>query len=388
MRVIARAGGVGMSAYGPRVRSCVTSFLPYMPGRSISEVKRRYGLTRVVKLASNENPLGPSPRAVAAAARAVSGASRYPVGDAHDLREALAGFHRVSMDEIIAGAGTDEIIEILGKTFLDPGDEIVVSRHAFCRYRMAGLLMGARVRTVPMTAFTHDLDRMRAAVTRRTKLLFIANTNNPTGTYVRVEAMKRFLRALPRRVLVILDEAYYEYAAGAPGYPDGVSLFRGGAAQCMVLRTFSKVYGLAGLRVGYGVGRKDVIACMDRIRPPFNVSAPAQAAARASLGDRSYVKQCLRAMVRERERLMVFLRQHGVPFVPSAANFLLVDARGLGTDGAGLFLALMRRGVIVREMGEYALPAWVRISIGTTAEMTVLMHALRGIARQKKRRIP
>ncbi|MBI3291735.1 MAG: histidinol-phosphate transaminase [Elusimicrobia bacterium] len=360
------------------VRPEVQRFQPYVPGRPIAEVKRQYRLRRVVKLASNENPLGPSRRAIGALSRVSKELHRYPEGTSGELREALARRVGLPPSQVIVGAGSDELIELVGKVFLRPEDEIVVSEHAFLRFKMAGDLMGCRVVSVPMRRFTHDLAAMSHAVTPRTKVLFVANPNNPTGTYVTAREVEALLAALPKSVLVVFDEAYYEYANSAKGYPDTIRLLKRGA-PVMVLRTFSKVYGLAGLRIGYGFAHPEIIATLDRIRPPFNVSSAAQAAAVASLADRRQVTRGRELVTQQRHKLCEALTRRGIRVVPSAANFLMLDVTP--RSGIGVFEAFLKRGIIVRAMEEYGFPHHIRVTIGLPAENRLFLKALDDILR-------
>lgn len=355
------------------LRPEVSRFQPYIPGRSMEEVKRTYGLKHVVKLASNENPLGPSRRAIAALRRVGQELHRYPEGTSGELREALARRVGLPPSQVIVGAGSDELIELIGKTFLRPEDEIIVSDHAFLRFKMAGNLMGCRVVSVPMRRFTHDLAAMGHAVTPRTKVLFIANPNNPTGTYVTAREVETLLAILPQSVLVVFDEAYYEYANSAKGYPDTIRLLKRGA-PVMVLRTFSKVYGLAGLRVGYGFAHPDLITALDRLRPPFNVNSAAQAAAAASLADQRQVTRGVQLVTRQRRQLCQALRRRGIRFIPSVANFVMVDVTP--RHGQGMFEAFLKRGVIIRAMDEYDFPHHIRVTIGLPEENRLFLHVL------------
>ncbi len=353
-------------------RKEVAAFEPYVPGRDMETVKQAYGLSRVVKLASNENPLGPSPRALAALKKTAGGLHRYPDGFSLGLRRKLAQKLKVSLAEVTVGAGSDELIEILAKAYLNPGDEIVVSEHAFLRYRMAGELMGAGVVTAPMVRLTHDLGAMAAAVTARTKLLFIANPNNPTGTYNTADELAAFLDALPPRVLPVIDEAYFEFARARRDYPSALAFFKAGR-PLILLRTFSKAYGLAGIRLGFAVGPAPVIAALERVRPPFNVSLPAQAAGGAALDDRDHLRRSVRLVAREKTLLERALKKAGVPFVRSATNFLLVQVSPLRGDA--VFEALLRRGVIVRAMNEYGFPEHIRVTVGRPEENKLFLAA-------------
>jgi histidinol-phosphate aminotransferase len=332
----------------------------------------------VIKLASNENPLGPSPRAVAALRRAAGEVFRYPDGFSTDLRSAVAKHVNFPVDQITLGAGSDEIIEILGKTYLNPGDDIVVSRHAFIRYKMAADLMGARTRSVPMRGFTHDLDAMARAVTRRTKLVFVANPNNPTGTYNTGREMEGFFKRLSAHVLPVFDEAYYEYARSRRDYRTALGWLKKGRTV-MVLRTFSKIHGLAGVRLGYGAGPKEVVACLERVRPPFNVSVPAQTAGLAALGDPDHPLRSANLVERERKRIETTLTAWGVKWVPSAANFLLIETAP--ARGRDVFDALLKKGVIVRAMDEYEFPHHVRVTVGRPIENNLFLQAFREVRR-------
>lgn len=362
------------SALQPRKE--VERFEPYLPGRSLEQVKKQYGLKKVVKLASNENPLGPSPAAAAALKKAADRMHRYPDGFSTDLRLAVAKHLGVKPSQVMLGAGSDELIELLGKAYLTPEDDIVVSEHAFVRYRMAGELMGARVTAVPMKDLKHDLRAMARAVTERTKFVFIANPNNPTGTYNTAGEMSEFLRELPAHVMPVVDEAYFEYARVKKDYPDAAALFKAGR-RLIVLRTFSKIHGLAGLRVGYGVGPESVVETLERVRPPFNVSLAAQAAAEAALKDKDQARRSLRMLSAEMPRLERALKDLRVDWVPSAANFLLVSVEP--QRGAEVFEALLKRGVIVRAVEEYGLPHHIRVTIGLPEENNMFIKAFREV---------
>ncbi|MFH1379579.1 MAG: histidinol-phosphate transaminase [bacterium] len=355
------------------VRSCVKKFKPYVPGKPIEELKRELKLKKTVKLASNENPLGPSGRAVTAMKKAASAVFLYPDGSSRELREALAKKHRVSVNQVILGSGTDEIIEIIGKTFFKQGDNIVVSKHAFIRYKMAGDLMQIKVKEVPMKNYTHDVERMRKAIDSKTVAVFIANPNNPTGTYIADKELLNFITHVPRRVLIVLDEAYFEYASIYADYPNGISLFLRGFSNIITLRTFSKIYSLAGARIGYGIGDRAVIDPMDRIRPPFNITRLSQAAAIASLRSNELVTQSLAMVSKGKQALYRELDKRLLPYVPSAGNFVLIKVPG---SGAAIFKKLLKKGVIIRAMDEYELPDFIRVTIGKPDEMRFFIRAL------------
>lgn len=354
----------------------VAGFEPYVPGRDMEHVKRQYGLKRVVKLASNENPLGPSPKAVAALKAVSAQWHRYPDGFSVQLRTALAGALGVKVSQVSVGAGSDELIELLAKAYLGPGDEMVVSDHAFLRYKMAGDLMGATVVTVPMNVMTHDLEAMAAAVTPKTKFVFIANPNNPTGTYNTRTELEEFLITLPAKVVAVVDEAYFEFARSLPDYPGALEFFKGGR-NLVVLRTFSKAYGLAGVRLGYAVGPEPLIQVVERVRPPFNVSLAAQAAGVAALTDKAHLARTVSLVAREKRKLETAFKKMNVPVVRSATNFLLIQVSPL--RGSAVFEALLRKGVIVRAMDEYGFPEHIRVTIGRPDENRLFLSAFQGV---------
>jgi histidinol-phosphate aminotransferase len=355
------------------VRKNVLDFQPYLPGKPIEEVKRELGLTRVDKLASNENPLGPSPRAVSAMKRFLNKVNLYPDGSGFYLKKVLAKKLKVKSENIILGSGTDEIIEIIGKTFLNPIDEIVVSEHAFIRYEMAAELMGCQVKKAPMKNFTHDLEAMKKAITRMTKIVFIANPNNPTGTYVTKEEVEKFMKGLPEDIMVVFDEAYREYVT-RKDYPETLPYVKQGR-MVIVLRTFSKIYGLAGLRIGYGTGKSGLIEFMERIRPPFNTNSLAQIAALASLSDETHLKRSRRLVNDERKYLEKNLEKMGIEFIPSVANHILLKVG----NGQNVFERLLKKGIIVRPMAEYDLPEFIRVTVGLPQQNRRFINALKEV---------
>jgi histidinol-phosphate aminotransferase len=359
-----------MPSFEDLSRKCIRKFSPYIPGKPIEEIKERFGLKDVFKLASNENPLGPSPKAREAIASCLAEIHRYPEGGSTRLRSALAKKVGVDAKCVIVGSGSDELIEILAKAFLEGKDNIVASEHAFIRYKMAGELMGIRVIEVPMTGFRHDLEAMARAVTPRTKIIFIANPNNPTGTYVSRDAFSRFIEGVSADKLVVIDEAYFEYARGYADYPDSLEFQKAGRKNIITLRTFSKIYGLAGLRTGYGIADPSVIAQMDRIRPPFNVTIPSQVACEAALEDTRHVEASVALNREVRSWLCEELDKKKVEYVPSAGNFVLVRT---AQPAAQVFDALLQRGIIVRPMAEYGFPNHLRVTIGTKAEMELFL---------------
>jgi histidinol-phosphate aminotransferase len=337
----------------------VHAYPVYAPGKPIEEVARELGLdpAGIIKLASNENAFGPSPLAVAAAKRAVEEGQLYPDGGCFELHRRLARFHALAPEQFVVGNGSNEIIELLGHVFLGPGDEVVMGRPEFVVYRLVTLLFGAKPVEVPLVDFHNDLGALARAVTPRTKLVIVSTPNNPTGTAVAEADLHAFVRSLPTTVICVVDEAYSDYAARPP---DIRPLIQEGR-NIIGLRTFSKVYGLASLRVGYGYSSAELASLLDRVRQPFNVNAIAQAAAVAALDDRPFAEACVRETRRGLRRLEAGCGELGLKFVPSEANFLLINVG----DGARVHEALLRRGVIIRPLRQYDLPAWIRVTAGT-----------------------
>jgi histidinol-phosphate aminotransferase len=344
------------------VNPAVLSQPVYEPGRPIEDVARELGLdpAGVIKLASNENPNGPSPRAVAAAVAALRQGELYPDGGCFALRQRLAVRHGLEASQFVVGNGSNEILELLGHVFLRPGDEVVMGNPAFVVYKLVTLLFGARPVEVPLKAWAHDLDAMAAAVTPRTKLVFVASPNNPTGGPNGEEELLAFARSLPEHVVFVFDEAYAEYLDNPP---DLRPLLREGR-KVICLRTFSKIFGLASLRVGYGYAGSAMTALLNRVRQPFNVNAIGQAAALAALDDVEFADRSARDNRSGLAQLEAGLRALGFETVPSAANFLLVKVG----DGARVFGELQKRGVIVRPVKPYGLPEWIRVTVGTAAQ--------------------
>jgi histidinol-phosphate aminotransferase len=343
---------------------------PYEGGKPIEELARELGITDAVKLASNENPLGPSPRALEAARRVLGDSNRYPDGAVFALRDKLAQKHGVGMDEILLGCGSNELLDLAVRTFCTPAQHIVFAEPAFVVYRIAALASGIPFTDVPLTAgLVHDLPAMAAAVKPETRLMFVANPNNPTGTHVGRAAVEKLLREVPPEVIIVMDEAYLEYA-DAPDYPDSLEL-RGLRERLLVCRTFSKIYGLAALRVGYAVGPRNLIDYMNRVRAPFNVNTMAQAAALAALDDRDHVQTAQALNQKERKRLTETLTARGLGVAPSQANFVLVDVK---RPARAVYDALLRQGVIVRPFA--SLPSSLRVTVGTERENDRFLAAL------------
>ncbi len=348
----------------------VCDLVAYEPGKPIGETARELGLKagEIVKLASNENPLGCSPAASEAMERALREVSIYPDGGAWRLREAIAGLHGLEMENVVVGNGSNEIIELLCHSFLNTGTALVAAEHAFVVYKLMATLFGAGYVEVPDPGFVHDLEAMAAAAGPDVRLVFVANPNNPTGTMVGQEELDRFVESLPEHAIAVFDEAYYEYPENPP---DTVKYVRDGRNVC-VLRTFSKAHGLAGLRVGYGLAPARVSGILQKARQPFNVNSIAQAGARAALGDPGHVAASREMNRAGMERLGREFAARGIETVPSRANFMLARVG----DGDAVFRDLLLEGVIVRAMRGYKLPEWVRVTIGLPEQLDRFLDAL------------
>ncbi len=345
----------------------------YQPGKPIEETARELGCdpAEIIKLASNENPLGPSPKAIASMRAALETAQLYPDGGAFYLRNALAQKLKIGAENLILGNGSNEIIELLAHAFLKPGDAILTSEHAFIAYKIIARVFGAETVEAQSKNFGHDLEAMLAEIDDKTEIIFIANPNNPTGTLLDQKTLTDFLDRVPSPLIVVLDEAYYEFVDDPP---DTLRYVREGR-NVVVLRTFSKIHGLASLRVGYGIARPELIEVMQKTRQPFNVSGVAQAGALAALGDEAHVRETRRVVDEGRAFFEKELRALELEFVPSAGNFLLVNVG----DGQKIFRALLHHKVIVRAMSGYELPQWVRITTGTMEQNKKCIAALREV---------
>jgi len=352
--------------------SFLASLPVYQPGRPIEEVARELGLDpdSIIKLASNENPLGPSRLALAAMRKAAADAQLYPDGNGFYLKQKLAAKLGVAPANLVLGNGSNEILELVGHALLGPGAEVVVSQYCFAVYPIVAALFGAKLVTAPAKDYGHDLDAMLGALTANTRIVFVTNPNNPTGTIASREALARFVNAVPENILVVLDEAYYEYVEEPL---DLLPEIRSGRKPNLLLaRTFSKVYGLAGLRIGYAIGDAKIIADLEKVRQPFNTNAIAQAGALAAIDDAAHVEKSRRINSRGLKLYARSFRKLGLEFVPSSANFILVRVG----DGARVFSEMQKLGVIVRPMGNYQLGEWVRISIGTPKQNARCLEAL------------
>lgn len=359
----------------------IRSIDPYVPGKPVEEVERELKI-RAVKLASNENPLGPSPLAVEAAQRALPDSNRYPDGGGFYLREKLSARHGVTMEQILLGMGSSELIDLAARALLNPEVEAVISEGSFPLYSISARGTGARLIEIPLREYAFDLEAMAAAITPATRLVYLANPNNPTGTMFTADELDRFLARVPQHVLVVLDEAYCDYVERSD-YSRSTEIVRQ-APNLLLLRTFSKVYGLAGIRIGYGFGPADLLAELNKLRTPFNTSSIAQAAALAALDDAEHVRRSVESNRAGLKQLASGLAALGVPFVPSVTNFLLVE---LGEDAKPVVDELLRHGVIVRPMGWMGFPNAIRVSVGTTEENQKFLAAL-GAVRAAARLAP
>jgi len=352
---------------------------PYRPGKPIEEVERELKI-RAVKLASNENPLGPSPLAMEAAKKALAESHRYPDGGGWYLREKIAARLGVAMEQVILGGGSNELIDLLARTLLRPGEEGLVSSGSFPTYYISIAASGAKLVTVPLRNYTNDLGALAAAITPRTKLIFLANPNNPTGTMFTAAEFEKFLARVPEHAVVAADEAYIDYVERAD-FPRSLDLLRAGSgAPVVVLRTFSKIYGLAGLRIGYGIGPAELIAELNKIRGAFNTSSVAQAAALAALDDAAHVRRSVESNRAGLAQLAEGFEKLGVNYVPSVTNFVLAE---LGMDPQPLVEELLRLGVIVRPMGWMGFPQAIRVSVGTREENSAFLTALERVLAAK-----
>ncbi len=350
---------------------------PTSPGKPIEEVQRELGLERVVKLASNEGPFPPLPAALEALARGASGLNRYPDGGFYALRRALAERHGVLPEHVAAGAGADGVILYLSLVALDPGDEVVCGWPSFPSYVLDALKLGATCRQVPLLDDRYDLDSILAAVTGRTKLVYICNPNNPTATMVTRQELDAYFARVPEHVLTVLDEAYFEYVE-EDDYPDGIEEYVKTGNRVVVLRTFSKIYGLAGLRVGYGIGPRDLVAAIRKVQNAFDLTQAAQDAALASLDDASELERRRRVNASGRVTIAQGLTEFGLRVARRpVGNFVFAD---VGKDAQPLFQSLLREGVIVRPLGGFGAPSAIRVTVGTMEENAFLLEALGRVA--------
>lgn len=360
------------------VKKQVLRIKPYKPGKPIEEVKRELGLKSAIKLASNENPFGPSKRVIKALKKALPGIHRYPDGGSYYLKEALSKKFRLKPGNFVLGNGSDELIVLCLKAFACESDEVIITRPTFLIYEIASSMENAVIVNVPMRNFRYDLNAIADKLTDKTKIVFIANPDNPIGTYVTKEELDRFLSKIGQSTIVFMDEAYYEFARRNKDYPDTLPLIE--KKNVIIARTFSKVYGMAGLRLGYAIGNRNLIGAMEKVREPFNVNSLAQAAGIAALKDDVYVKKVINQTDIGKRYLCESLRKLGYEFVPSATNFILINLKG---DSQAVYNKLLKKGIIVREMGGWGLHGFIRVTIGTMGENKKFIKALAGIKNVK-----
>ncbi|MDR1662871.1 MAG: histidinol-phosphate transaminase [Endomicrobium sp.] len=362
------------------IRKTCDGFKPYVSGKSINEIKRKYNLKAVIKLASNENSLGASKKAIKVLRDNFDKVFFYPDSSSFNLKQSLSKRYQLPVGNIFTAAGGDEIIELIAKLFFNPEDEVVISKYSFLRYAMAVQLMGSKSVVVSMSEdFKYDLQALAKACGKNTKAVFVTNPNNPTGTYNTKKEFSIFLKDLPLnkfgiKPIVILDEAYFEYASLEKDYPDGLDYLKDNI-NLVVFRTFSKIYGLAGLRVAYGFANEDIVDYIERTRPPFNVNLLAQIAASAAITDKDHVMHSQKLVAKERQYLYEEFEKIGVKYVKSVANFILFNSfLFMGKD---IFSKLLKEGVIIRDMDEYELPNWVRVTIGLHKENKLFIEKLK-----------
>ena len=357
----------------------VKGLTPYQPGKPIEELEREYGVTNIVKLASNENPLGPSPMAMVAIKKELHELARYPDGNGFLLKQALSEQLQISMPQITLGNGSNDVLELIARAFVTASNEVIFSQHAFAVYPIVTQAVNATAVVTPAKDWGHDLDAMANAVTENTRVIFIANPNNPTGTWLNGEALRNFVSQLPQHVIVVIDEAYFEYAIdkrlGAVGYPNAM-LWVADHPNLIVTRTFSKAYGLAALRVGYAVSHPDVADLLNRVRQPFNVNHLAIVAASVAMKDHEYLEQAIQLNADGMRQLVQGFDNMGLPYIPSVGNFVCVD---VGKAAANVYDALLREGVIVRPVANYQMPNHLRVTVGIPEENERFLQALKKV---------
>lgn len=368
-----------MTDFSKYASSGVLGLSPYQPGKPIDELKREYGVSNIIKLASNENPLGPSPRALEAMRAGLEGVWLYPDGNGFELKKRLAARHGVEMSQITLGNGSSDVLEFVLRVFVSRDDEVLFSEHSFALYPILTQAVGGSAVAAPAKNWGHDLDAMRSCITDRTRVIFIANPNNPTGTWLGATELEAFVKDVPAHTLVVVDEAYFDYAmepaTGAADYPDA-SAWVSRYPNLMVARTFSKSYGLAGLRVGYAVSHPQVADLMNRVRPPFNVNSVALAAAAAALDDEEHLRRSVRLNAEGLRQLTDGFTAMGLDFIPSVGNFISVD---VGRTASPLYEALLHEGVIVRPVANYGMPNHLRVTVGTKQENKRFLEALQKV---------
>ena len=352
-------------------KKTIFNIQPYVPGRPIEDVKRELGLKEVIKLASNENPYSPSPKVIKALTQEIKNVNRYPDGGCYELRKILAKDLKVNLKQLIFGNGSDEVIVLATRAFLSEGDEVVIAKPSFLIYELASKIEGSQIKEIPLKDFRYDLAKMKAAVTPKTRIIFLGNPDNPAGSYLTEHQVRDFLKDLSQDILVFIDEAYYEFVT-EKDYVDSIALLKS-YPNVIVTRTFSKMYGLAGLRIGYGVAREELIDVLNRIRDPFNVNALAQVAAVACLKDQNYYRKLAKKIQQQREFLYQSFDRLGVECVKSYTNFILIN---LKTDSRDMTQKLLKKGIIVRDMNGWGLKNFIRVTIGTEIENKKFLKAL------------
>ena len=352
----------------------ITELSPYQPGKPVEELERELGIADIIKLASNENPLGPSPVVTASISGQLAELARYPDGSAYQLKDKLQARLGIAPAMVTVGNGSNDVLELVARVFLGPGLESIVSEHSFVVYPLVTKSLGAELTVIPAIDFGQDLTATLAAISDRTRIVFIANPNNPTGTWVSKQSLLSFLDAVPEEVLVVLDEAYAEYVA-EPDYPNGLELV-GDYPNLIVTRTFSKAYGLAGLRMGYSVSHPDIADLMNRVRQPFNVNAMSLAAALVALDDEAHLQESIRVNNEGMKMLTDACDQLGLGYIPSVGNFLTID---FGRDAMPIYEGLLREGVIVRPIGVYGMPNHLRVTIGLPEENMRFIDSLKEV---------
>ncbi len=357
------------------VRKSILHIKPYVPGRPIEEVKRELGLKNVIKLASNENPYGPSPKVQKAIITAVQTINRYPDAGCYYLRRELSKRLNLKSSQIVFGNGSDELIVLAIKALVNVGDEVIIAKPSFLIYDIASRIAGAQIKAIPLKSFCYDLTAMKKAVTKKTKIIFLGNPDNPAGTYFTQMQIENFMKGLRKDILVFLDEAYYEYVE-QKDYVDSISLLKR-YKNIFVTRTFSKMYGLAGLRVGYGIGNQEFVDYLNRIREPFNVNSLAQVAAVACLKDQKYYKEIAKIFSQQRVVLNKSLNELGFKTIKSFTNFILIRVNGSATKFCS---KLLKKGIIVRDMSFWGMNDMIRVSIGSEKENKKFIKIIKEIS--------
>ncbi|MCJ8313031.1 MAG: histidinol-phosphate transaminase [Saccharospirillaceae bacterium] len=352
----------------------VQKLMPYIPGKPVEELERELGIENIVKLASNENPLGPSPKVIEAIRQALPDLTRYPDGSAYRLKNKLAEKLNINSDQITIGNGSNDVLELIARAFLTAEDEVIYSQHAFAVYPIVTQAVGAKAVVTQAIDWGHDLDAMEAAITSKTKIIFIANPNNPTGTWISKGELKAFLKQVPKRIIVVLDEAYAEYVS-QENYPDGIRIHKR-FENVVLTRTFSKAYGLASLRVGYSVSTAKIADYLNRVRQPFNVNSLALVAAEAALDDTEYLKQSIAQNDSGKKQIKTALKEMDVNYISSIGNFLCVEFKG---KAQFVNDELLKMGVIVRPVANYEMPDHLRVTIGTKEENERFLQCVKQI---------